>query len=205
MSCHSKFGVPINGVPLGILQPKLKYKFRVLFFGLGYNPDTTAAIRQVKMATRPKVKFTDIDVHSYNSIAYVHGKHEWETVDITFYTDITNGVETLIGEQIQKQMNFHEQTQAVAGANYKFRAEVHTLDGRHTEELEKWDLCGCYINNYTTSDGDYTAGGETNEITITLRYDNAIQLVGPNTNDGTTVGGDPFPNIPSAGGLTGIG
>jgi hypothetical protein len=38
-------------------------------------------------------------------------------------------------------------------------------------------------------------------IQMTIRFDNATLLSGPNDNEGTTVGGDPFPNILS--GFTG--
>lgn len=204
MACDiSKFGVPLNGQKLGLLQPKLQFKFRVVFLGIGYDTDSRVTTQNVMTVARPTLTYVDTAVHSYNSIAYVQGKHEWNTVDITFRDDITNGVVSVFGQQVQKQMNHFEQTQSVAGANYKFNTEIHTLDGTNAEELESWTLCGCFITNYTPPSGDY-ASSDLNQISITLRYDNALHLAGPNTNDGTTVGGDPFPNVPSSGGLTGV-
>lgn len=203
--CIDKFGVPLNGSKLGMLHPKQIYKFRVVFLGLGFNADSRIMTQHVQQAQRPVLDNAITEVHSYNSIAYIMGKNQWQTVEIQFYDDISNGVVTAIGEQIQKQMNHFEQTQAVAGANYKFDTEIHSLDGTNADELESWKLCGCFISGYTPPQGDYTSVDGINLITLNLRYDVAVQVAGPNTNDGTTVGGDPFPNVPSAGGLTNVG
>lgn len=203
MADLSKFGVPLNGTKLGMLQPKQQFKYRVVFLGIGFDADSRIMTQQVMTATRPQVDFNPVEVHSYVSTAYVEGKPTWNTVDITLRDDISNGVISVIGQQIQKQMNFFEQTMSVAGANYKFTTEIHTLDGRNTEELEKWVLDGCFISSYQSPQGDY-ASSEVNQITITLRYDVATHMAGSNTNDGTTVGADPFPNTPSLGGRTGI-
>ena len=96
-------------------------------------------------------------------------------------------------------MNHFEQTSAVAGINYKFTMEIHSLDGTTNDELESWYLEGCFINAVAYGEGDY-ASGDTQEVTLTIRYDNATNLAGPNTNQGTTVGGDPYPDQPSPGG-----
>jgi hypothetical protein len=39
-------------------------------------------------------------------------------------------------------------------------------------------------------------------VTLSIRFDNATNVAGPNTNQGTTVGGNPFPNIASPTGGT---
>lgn len=204
MADFSKFGVPLGGEKLGMLQPKYTYRFRALFLGMGLNADSRVMTQNVETATRPTVETQQVEMHSYVSIAYMQGKHVWSPVTITFYDDITNGVVNVIGEQMTKQMNYFEQTQPVAGANYKFTTEIHTLDGTNNEELEKWVLDGCYILNYTPPSSDYTNTGEWNKVELQLRYDVATHVAGPNTNDGTTVGGDPFDNTPSGTGLTGI-
>ena len=76
MATLSKFGVPIDGATGrgGILQPKLKYRFRVRFtnFGnLGASP--LQLTQQVMSVTRPKVSHEEVPSHSYNSIAYMQG------------------------------------------------------------------------------------------------------------------------------------
>ena len=203
MADVTKFGVPLGGQKLGMLHPKQQHKFRVVLFNFGFGADTQVLTQEVKNATRPTLSHSTPEVHSYNTRAYIAGKHEWETVDFTFYDDITNGVVSSIGSQVQRQMNHFEQTSAVAGVNYKFSAEVHTLDGTNAGELESWRLVGCFISNVDYPEGDYEAD-EANTVTMTIRYDEACHLQGSNTNGGTTVSGNPFPNIPSPGGGTTI-
>lgn len=192
----SKFGVPIDGQNSGILHPKQKYRFRVLFQNFGNNNQLREMTANVMTVTRPKVTFEDIKLDSYNSVAWIAGKHSWETIELKLRDDLTNAVLSSVGAQVQKQMNMYEQTSAVAGINYKFAMRIDSLDGTTNEELESWDLEGCFLTNVTYPEGDY-ASAEANEITLTIRFDNAIELRGPNTNNGTTVGGNPYPNVPS--------
>ena len=197
----SKFGVPLNGSPLGILHPKQKYRFRVTFqdFGIGYGSrDLTA---NAVTCTRPKPSFEEIKLDSYNSVGWIAGKHSFETIEIKLRDDITNAVVSAVGAQVQLQMNFYEQTSAVAGINYKFTMTIDSLDGTDSDALESWYLEGCWIKDVSYEEGDYTSG-EQSYVTMTVRFDNATQIAGPNTNDGTTVGGDPYPNIPSPTGGT---
>lgn len=200
-STISKFGVPIGGVNQGILHPKQKYRFRVMWYGFGDGTSTNVMTANVMTCTRPKVSYEEIKLDAYNSVAWIQGKHTFETVEIKLRDDLINSVASLIGQQIQKQMNHFEQTSAVAGINYKFSMEIHSLDGTTNEELESWLLDGCMLKDIAYSDGDY-ASGEPQEITLTIRYDNATNWAGPNTNDGTTVGGNPYPDLPSPTGGT---
>ena len=58
MATLSKFGVPIDGSTGrgGILQPKLKYRFRVRFTGFGSVGQSPLKLtQQVMNITRPKV------------------------------------------------------------------------------------------------------------------------------------------------------
>lgn len=203
MSNLSKFGVPLDGAKLGILQPKLKYRFRVLFEGFGVNENLRELTAQVMNVGRPSITYSQIDVHSYNSIAYAMGKHEWQTIDLSVRDDINNSVSSAVGAQVQKQLNHFEQTGPVSGTNYKFGMQIHTLDGTNGEALEVWDVEGCFLTSVQNQDFNYEESAGMMSITMTIRYDNATLLAGPNTNDGNTVGGDPFPNIgPLTGGTT---
>jgi len=72
----SKFGVPTMAGEKGILQPKLKYRFRVtLGAGFGGSGDTREYTQNVMNVTRPKVNFEEVMIDSYNSKVYVAGKH----------------------------------------------------------------------------------------------------------------------------------
>ncbi len=92
-------------------------------------------------------------------------------------------------------MNHLEQIGPVAGTNYKFGMQIHSLDGTNGEELESWDLTGCFLESVENQEYNYTDTAGHMTISMTIQYDNATLLSGPNDNDGTTVGGDPFPNL----------
>lgn len=201
MANLAKFGVPLDGSKLGILHPKQKYRFRVIWQNFGENNGLREMTANVMTVTRPKISYEEIKLDSYNSVAWIMGKHSFEMIDIKLRDDITNSVISSIGAQVQKQMNHFEQTSAVAGINYKFAMEIHSLDGTDNDALESWVLDGCFIQNVAYADGDY-ASGEVNEVTLSIRFDNATNVSGPNTNDGTTVGGNPYPNIASPTGGT---
>jgi len=176
MATLSKFGVPIDGATGrgGILQPKLKYRFRVRYtnFGnLGASP--LQLTQQVMSVTRPKINHEEVPIHSYNSVAYMQGKHTWEAVNVTLRDDINNNISKLVGQQVQKQLNHFEQTSATSGSVYKFGTKIEILDGTNDTELEQWDLEGCFLQNVDYSDGDY-AVSEPVQVILTLKYDNAI-------------------------------
>jgi hypothetical protein len=204
MANLAKFGVPLDGAKLGILHPKQKYRFRVVWQNFGENNGLREMTANVVTCQRPKVDHSEVELHSYNSIAWIMGKHTFDPIEITLRDDITNSVVSSVGAQIQKQMNHFEQTSAVAGINYKFAMEIHTLDGTDNDQLESWVLSGCFIKTVSYGDHDYKEG-EPVMVTLTIRFDNATNIAGPNTNDGTTVGGNPYPNIASPTGGTTFG
>ena len=195
MADLSKFGVPLDGNKLGILQPKLAYRFRIVFQNFGTNQNLRELTSSVQSVGRPQVQYQEAEVHSYNSVAYVMGKHAWQPIEIMVRDDITNAVTSAVSSQVQRQLNHFEQIGPVAGTNYKFGMQIHTLDGGNGEELESWQLDGCWLTNVTNGDFNYETGADFMRITMSVRYDNATLLSGPNDNDGTTVAGDPFPNI----------
>jgi hypothetical protein len=204
MANLAKFGIPLDGAKLGILHPKQQYRFRVVWQNFGENNGLREMTQNVMTCTRPKVDHSEVELHSYNSVAWIMGKHTFEPIEITLRDDITNAVVSSVGAQIQKQMNHFEQTSAVAGINYKFAMEIHSLDGTDNDQLESWVLDGCFIKTVTYGENDYKEG-EPVTVTLTIRFDNATNVSGPNTNDGTTVGGNPYPNIASPTGGTTFG
>ena len=201
MANLSKFGIPLDGSKLGILHPKQKYRFRVVWQNFGENNGLREMTQNVMTCTRPKITYEEVKLDSYNSVAWIQGKHSFEPVEIKIRDDITNAVVSSVGAQVQKQMNHFEQTSAVAGINYKFTMEIHSLDGTDNEQLESWVLDGCWITSVQYDEGDY-ASGDAQAVTLSIRYDNATNVSGPNTNNGTTVGGNPYPNIASPTGGT---
>lgn len=201
MASFAKFGVPLDGSKLGMLHPKQNYRFRIVWQNFGENNGLREMTANVVSCTRPKVNYNEVEVHSYNSVVWIMGKHTFDTIEVVLRDDITNSVISSVGAQVQKQMNHFEQTSAVAGINYKFTMEIQSLDGTNNDALESWQLDGCWLTGVQYPEGNYSSG-ESNVVSLTIRYDNATNVAGPNTNDGTTVGGNPYPDIASPTGGT---
>ena len=194
----SRFTVPLrtnqSASTQGLLMPKLQYRFRVTFEGLGVSSDRLELTKQVASFSRPTVNFGDIDVHVYNSIVKLAGKPNWENVSCTIRDDAAGNVSRLIGEQLQKQFDFMEQSSAAAGIDYKFITRCEMLDGGNgTHEptvLETWELYGCYIQNANYQELNYETNGVVT-IQLSLRFDNALQTpkgIGIGTDIGRTIG-----------------
>jgi hypothetical protein len=162
----------------GLLMPKLKYRFRAIFENFGVSTPRTELTKQVMDFTRPSVSFDDITLDIYNSKIRLAGKHSWEDITVTLRDDASGQVARLVGEQLQKQMDFLEQASASAGIDYKFLTRCEILDGGNgTAEptvLETWELYGCYLTSANYNDLNY---GESAPVTIALniRFDNALQ------------------------------
>jgi len=178
----------------GLLMPKLKYRFRVVFENLGVSTPRTELTKQVIDFTRPSVSFDEVTIEIYNSRLYYAGKHTWEMVTVNLRDDASNEVARLVGEQLQKQMDFVEQASASSGIDYKFLTRCEILDGGNgTAEpvvLETWELYGCYLNSVNYNDLNY---GDSEPVTIQMqiRFDNALQTPlgsGLGTAVGRTVG-----------------
>ena len=84
----------------------------------------------------------------------------------------------MVGEQIQKQFDFAEQSSASSGIDYKFLLKFEMLDGgngSHTPTvLETWELYGCFISSVDYGDLNYATNDHAT-IALTVRFDNAIQ------------------------------
>lgn len=174
----SKFGVPnTNGQSLGILMPKLKHRFRVLFTLPVFGGETYDLTRQVVTAGRPQQQYNNTPLHSYNNVVYIAQKPEWQPIEIVLRDDITNAATSVVSNQLQLQMNHYNQNAARAGSNYKFQILLQTLDGQMTADvniLEEWFLEGCYIESVQYDSLDYSSS-EPVQITLSIRYDNATQ------------------------------
>ena len=92
----------------------------------------------------------------------------------------------MVGEQVQKQFDFFEQASAASGIDYKFTTRIEMLDGGNGSStpnvLETFELYGAYIESVNYNTLAYNTS-EPATITLTVRYDNAIQ-----TPQGTGIG-----------------
>ena len=174
----------------GLLMPKLKYRFRVMFENLGISKPTTELTKQVVSASRPNLTFEEITLPIYNSTLKLAGKHSWTDVTISVRDDASNAVSKLVGEQLQKQMDFLEMASAASGIDYKFLTKIEVLDGGNGAAtpvvLETWELYGCYLKAANYGDLNYGTN-EAATIELSIAYDNANQT--PNgTGVGTAIG-----------------
>lgn len=194
ISTLSKLTVPLDSnasaSSQGLLMPKLQYRFRVSLENFGVSSPTTELTKQVVDVTRPNVSFEQITLDAYNSKVYLAGKHTWEPITINLRDDVSGNVQRLVGEQLQKQFDFYEQSSAASGADYKFVTRIEILDGgngaNEVNVLETFELYGCYLESTNYNQLAY-ATSDAVTITLNVRYDNAIQTP-QGTGIGTAIG-----------------
>ena len=194
ISTLSRLTVPLDSnasaSTQGLLMPKLQYRFRVSLENFGVSAPTTELTKQVVDVTRPNVSFEQITLDVYNSKVYLAGKHTCEPITLNLREDASNNVQKSVGEQLQKQFDFFEQSSARSGADYKFVTRIEILDGGNGEQtpdvLETFELYGCYLESANYNTLAY-ATSDPVSIALTIRYDNAIQTP-ENTGIGTAVG-----------------
>ena len=182
VSSLTKFTVPVDGdqsaASQGLLMPKLKYRFRASFENFGVSTPRTELTKQVIDITRPSISFDEMEVPVYNSKIYLVGKHTWENVTVNLRDDVNGGVTKLVGEQVQKQFDFMEQSSASSGIDYKFITRFEILDGGNGANapsvLETWELYGCFLQNVNYGDLNY-ATAEPATVSMNIRFDNALQ------------------------------
>ena len=184
--------IPVGESSSIILMPKLQYRFRVLLENFGGNSSAQELTTQVIDVTRPNLSFEQMTLDVYNSKVNLAGKHTWEPITLNLRDDVSLHVQKAVGRQLTKQFDFYEQASASYGQNYKFVTQIEILDGGNgalgPEIIETFELFGCYLEsvnynalNYATSDAA--------TISLTIRYDNALQTQGGNRADGIGVGG----------------
>ena len=173
-----------GGSNSSLLMPKLQYRFRVLFenFGTTGGPDGIREItRQVVDVTRPNLTFEQMTLDAYNSRTYLAGKHNWEPITLTLREDANNNIQKIVGQQLQRQFDFFEQSSAVSGGSYKFITKIEILDGGNgangSNIIDRFQLVGCYLESANYNSLAYSAN-EPVTVALTVKYDNAIQTQG---------------------------
>lgn len=187
MAFLNKLQVPaLDGNDQGLLMPKLQFRFRLIFENFGIDDNRAELTRQVIDCSRPNVSFQKVTIPVYNSTIYMAGKHTWQTMSINLRDDATGVITQMVGGQLQKQLDFAEQASAASAQDYKFRLRLEMLDGANgaaVQPLEIWDLEGCYLESANYNTVNY-ANSEVVTITLSVQYDNAIQLL-PDRSVGT--------------------
>ncbi len=187
----TRFTVPLasdqSASAQGMLMPKLKYRFRVMFENFGVSTPTTELTKQVITAVRPNLQFANQVIEVYNSKINYAGKHTWQTMSVSLRDDVTGQVSKLVGEQMQKQFDFFEQASAASAIDYKFTMRIEILDGGNGTStpnvLETWECYGCYVTAVNYQNLSYAEQGPV-QIDLTIQPDNCLQKP-----DGAGVGG----------------
>ncbi len=191
----NKFTVPLatnqSASTQGLLMPKLKYRFRAVFENFGVSADRVELTKQVSDISRPNLNMNPFTIDVYNSKVNLVGKPSWEAVSVTLRDDAGGNVSKLVGEQIQKQFDFAEQSSAASGIDYKFVLKFEMLDGgngaNQPNVLETWELYGALLSTVNYGDMSYSDNGSPATIQLSIMYDNAIQSP-TGTGIGTAVG-----------------
>lgn len=179
----TRFTVPLasdqSASAQGMLMPKLKYRFRVMFENFGVSTPTTELTKQVITAAKPNVQFANQVIEIYNSKINYAGKHTWQTMAISLRDDVTGNVSKLVGEQMQKQFDFFEQASAASAIDYKFTMRIEVLDGGNGAStpnvLETWECYGCYVTQANYQNMSYAEQGPMT-IDLTIQPDNCLQI-----------------------------
>lgn len=179
MSTINDIGIP--GVGTGILQPKLKHRWRLTFANLGGGADSQPLSLQATTITRPSFNFEEVQLDRYVSRAWIAGKYTFEPVSCTFEDDVAGTATRVIQDQVQQQQWLIGAqgpwlAAASEGSVYKFVTNMQMLDGNE-QAIEAWTLEGCWIQSAEYGDGDY-ASSDAFLITLSIRYDHARQEVG---------------------------
>ncbi len=191
MATINDIGIP--GVGSGILQPKLRNRWRVTFANLAGGVDSQPLSLQAVTVTRPSLSFEEIQLDRYNSRAWIAGKHMWEPMTLTVEDDVVGTATQVINDQLQgQQFLIGAEGQFMAareeGSLYKFITNLEMLDG-NDQVIEKWTIEGCWLQAVDWTEMDYSAS-EAVQITMTIRYDHARQDIGGfNAGQGVATGG----------------
>ena len=144
----------------------------------GVTSPTTEITKQVMTVSRPEVSFEPIVLDIYNSKVKYAGKYTWSDCTLVVRDDASGAVSKLVGEQVQKQFDFYEQSSAVSGIDYKFTTVIEILDGGNGTStpnvLETFELDGCFLNKVTYQGADYKSS-DPMDVTLVISFDNAIQ------------------------------
>lgn len=193
---YNKYGVPDdNGNMAAAIMPKLSYRFKVIFIGLGSPSLGGSGISQLELTKNvvdvnlPEFSQEATVIDSYVSKYYVQGKHTWGSTSLNLRNDFEGNVSQLIQSQQDQQYNAYHQSHAAASGRNKFQMKILMLDGENREGeaptiLEGWHLTGCFFESVNWGQVQYSSSDAV-QIACTVRFDNAFHYFEMSGNNGS--------------------
>lgn len=194
MATINDIGIPFpGGSGLGILHPKQKNRWMVQFVNIGTITSSRDLAAQCITVSRPKLTFQEHELHRYNSVSWIAGKHSYEPLQITFQDNYANGASAVVQSQTERQQKLLGADSglylatAPDGNTYKFATKLIMLDGG-TNVLEEIHYEGCFVQAVDYGEMDYSTS-EPVTISLTVRFDNATQIFVAGGSTGQALGG----------------
>lgn len=147
-----------------VFEPKVQNRF---IFSVDGIPSFV-----IKKADRPKVQSEKKTIDYINVQRTYKGKTTWQDITLELYDPIVPSGAQMVMEWIRLS---HE---SVTGRDgyldfYKKDCTMNIL-GPVGDKVEEWLIRGAFITNSEFGSGDWTNGGDSLNITLTLAYDYAI-------------------------------
>jgi|AGFT01.1.fsa_nt_gi hypothetical protein len=135
----NKYGVPLpSGRNKTMLQPKAKYKFRVIVYNFGTDINERDHIAlDVDQVDRPTVSFNTQQLHMFTTNTSYVTKHNWNPIVLTIRDSVGNESAKALSRQLQKQLDFPRRITARSEqeySGYKFGVIIQMLNGRNAED-----------------------------------------------------------------------
>lgn len=135
----NKYGVPLpSGRNKTMLQPKAKYKFRVIVYNFGTDIDERDHIAlDVDQVDRPTVTFGTQKLNMFTTNTSYITTQDWNSITLTIRDSVGNESAKAISRQLQKQLDFQRRITARSDqeySGYKFGLIIQMLNGRNSED-----------------------------------------------------------------------
>jgi len=126
----------------------------------------------IKTAKRPQYTTEEIPINWINSVRYIAGKTTFGTLNVTLHDAISPSG----AQQVMEWIRLHyESVSGRAGYSdfYKRDLQIKMLDPVGTV-VQLWDVKGAFITDSDFGDLSYDSTADLAEITLTIRFDNAV-------------------------------
>jgi hypothetical protein len=126
----------------------------------------------IKTGARPTYTTDEVTIPFINSTRYLAGKTTFSTMQLTLHDPIAPSGAQQVMEWIR--LTFESVSGRGGYADfYKRDLQIKMLDPVGTV-VQLWDIKGAFITEANFNDVSYEATSDLAEISLTLRYDNAV-------------------------------